>query len=280
MNITIAKGSLTMIVGEVGCGKSSLGEAIRGLTTTPFEGSSHSTSITTKNYWNTVRACPLESEIKIFAAEDETTIGEKGVNLCGGQKARIQPARAIYSDKDIYILDDPPSAVEAYGSLPRLRSGLQRHQPSVDVVEGEGWLDHSILVSHVLVEYWVKAMSRSACIRYNKLLDIVMDCPSSLFDTTPMGRLFNRFTGDIPQIDLFLFSQFLQVIGMWVGPIGQVVIVCVDMPWFLAIGLHILVLFMGLSLLSARVSQNLQRLESITRSPVLSHFSESVTGDG
>ncbi|KAK2948384.1 hypothetical protein BLNAU_16730 [Blattamonas nauphoetae] len=111
---------------------------MRGLTTTPFEGSSHSTSITTKNYWNTVRACPLESEIKNFAAEDETTIGEKGVILFGGQKARIQLARAIYSDKDIYILDDPPSAVEAYGSLPRLRSGLQRHQPSVDVVEGEG----------------------------------------------------------------------------------------------------------------------------------------------
>ena len=41
-------------------------------------------------------------------------IGEKGVNLSGGQKARITLARAIYSDKDIYLLDDPISAVDIH----------------------------------------------------------------------------------------------------------------------------------------------------------------------
>lgn len=41
-------------------------------------------------------------------------IGEKGVNLSGGQKARIALARAIYSDKDIYLLDDPISAVDVH----------------------------------------------------------------------------------------------------------------------------------------------------------------------
>lgn len=41
-------------------------------------------------------------------------IGEKGVNLSGGQKARIALARAIYSDKDIYLLDDPISAVDIH----------------------------------------------------------------------------------------------------------------------------------------------------------------------
>lgn len=41
-------------------------------------------------------------------------IGEKGINLSGGQKARISLARALYSDADIYLLDDPISAVDAY----------------------------------------------------------------------------------------------------------------------------------------------------------------------
>ncbi|KAK2963511.1 putative Canalicular multispecific organic anion transporter 2 [Blattamonas nauphoetae] len=125
-----------------------------------------------------------------------------------------------------------------------------------------------------------KATARSARINHNQLLDSVMNCPSSFFDTTPMGRILNRFTGDIPQIDQFLFSRFLQVIGMWVGLIGQIVIVSVDTPWFLAIGLPILVLYMGLLILYARVSRNLQRLESIARSPVLSHFNETISGAG
>ncbi len=42
----------------------------------------------------------------------KTTIGERGVNISGGQKARISLARAIYSDADIYLLDDPLSAVD------------------------------------------------------------------------------------------------------------------------------------------------------------------------
>lgn len=42
----------------------------------------------------------------------ETTIGERGINVSGGQKARISLARAVYSDADIYLLDDPLSAVD------------------------------------------------------------------------------------------------------------------------------------------------------------------------
>ena len=47
-------------------------------------------------------------------AEDNTEIGEKGINLSGGQKQRISLARAVYSDADIYLLDDPLSAVDPH----------------------------------------------------------------------------------------------------------------------------------------------------------------------
>lgn len=49
----------------------------------------------------------LKSDLESFIKKDETEIGEKGVNLSGGQKARIALARAIYSNSDIYLLDDP-----------------------------------------------------------------------------------------------------------------------------------------------------------------------------
>ncbi len=52
----------------------------------------------------------LKSDLEILNGDDLTEIGEKGVHLSGGQKARIALARALYSDKDIYFLDDPISA--------------------------------------------------------------------------------------------------------------------------------------------------------------------------
>ena len=54
----------------------------------------------------------LMRDMENFARGDETVIGERGVNISGGQKARISLARAVYSDADIYLLDDPLSAVD------------------------------------------------------------------------------------------------------------------------------------------------------------------------
>lgn len=54
----------------------------------------------------------LEKDIKMLSHGIDTTIGERGLNLSGGQKVRISLARAIYSDADIYLLDDPLSAVD------------------------------------------------------------------------------------------------------------------------------------------------------------------------
>ena len=53
-------------------------------------------------------------DIASFPAGDETEIGERGINLSGGQKLRVSLARAIYADADLYLLDDPLSAVDAH----------------------------------------------------------------------------------------------------------------------------------------------------------------------
>jgi ABC-type multidrug transport system fused ATPase/permease subunit len=66
-----------------------------------------------KRYKETIRCCALTRDLEILEFGDETEIGEKGVNLSGGQKARISLARAIYSNVTILLLDDPLSAVDA-----------------------------------------------------------------------------------------------------------------------------------------------------------------------
>ncbi|KAJ1887391.1 hypothetical protein LPJ66_009144, partial [Kickxella alabastrina] len=65
-------------------------------------------------YNRVIDACALRPDLAILAAGDMTEIGEKGINLSGGQKARVSLARAVYSRADVYILDDPLSAVDAH----------------------------------------------------------------------------------------------------------------------------------------------------------------------
>ena len=64
-------------------------------------------------YKSTLKACALEQDIKNFSHGELTEIGERGINMSGGQKQRIQLARAVYNDADVYLLDDPFSAVDA-----------------------------------------------------------------------------------------------------------------------------------------------------------------------
>ncbi|KAI4324776.1 hypothetical protein MLD38_030232 [Melastoma candidum] len=64
-------------------------------------------------YERAIKACALDKDINNFSHGDLTEIGQRGINMSGGQKQRIQLARAVYSDADIYLLDDPFSAVDA-----------------------------------------------------------------------------------------------------------------------------------------------------------------------
>ncbi|KAL6516215.1 Multidrug resistance-associated protein 5 [Orobanche gracilis] len=65
-------------------------------------------------YKSVIHACSLKKDLELFSHGDQTIIGDRGINLSGGQKQRLQLARALYQDADIYLLDDPFSAVDAY----------------------------------------------------------------------------------------------------------------------------------------------------------------------
>ena len=65
-----------------------------------------------RKYVETILACQLETDIKLMPAGDMTEIGEKGINLSGGQKARVSLARAVYKRPDVIMMDDPISALD------------------------------------------------------------------------------------------------------------------------------------------------------------------------
>ena len=138
LDIKVDAGSLAMVVGEVGSGKSSLLLAVlgemraRGRHDIDVNGTMAYTqqdpwiqnmslrdnillgrAYDQTRYQRVIHACALEPDLRILPAGDMTEIGEKGVNLSGGQRHRVALARACYQEADIYLLDDPLSAVDA-----------------------------------------------------------------------------------------------------------------------------------------------------------------------
>ena len=146
LSFTIKSGELVAIVGEVGCGKSSFLSAILG-EMEPINGSkvymprSNNNSDFTafcnqtpwvvndtlkgnivfgrpfdeKRYKQILKVCALVDDLAVLPAGDMTEIGERGINLSGGQKARVCLARSMYStDTKVLLLDDPLSAVDSH----------------------------------------------------------------------------------------------------------------------------------------------------------------------
>ena len=66
-----------------------------------------------RRYFEVLDVCCMQADLNNFSKGDLTEIGHRGVSLSGGQRVRVSLARALYSDADIYLLDDPLSAVDA-----------------------------------------------------------------------------------------------------------------------------------------------------------------------
>ncbi|XP_060518789.1 probable multidrug resistance-associated protein lethal(2)03659 isoform X2 [Cylas formicarius] len=138
ISMDVSSGQLAAVIGPVGSGKTTLLHAILK-ELLPVSGSAQiegSISYASQEPWlfvgsvrqnitfgqefnvakynEVVRVCALERDFALFPYGDRTIVGERGVSLSGGQRARINLARAVYKEADIYLLDDPLSAVDTH----------------------------------------------------------------------------------------------------------------------------------------------------------------------
>ncbi|KAJ5925970.1 oligomycin resistance ATP-dependent permease yor1 [Penicillium verhagenii] len=166
ISLSIRRGELLAVIGGIGSGKSSLLSALAGdmrkvqgtlkfhsdrafcpqtawiQNATVRDNILFGAPFDPEWYDKVITACQLRRDLQILSNGDATEIGERGINVSGGQKQRISLARAMYSNADILLLDDPLSAVDPYvgqaifdeaicGALGRKTRILATHQAHV-----------------------------------------------------------------------------------------------------------------------------------------------------
>ncbi|XP_040034735.2 ATP-binding cassette sub-family C member 4 isoform X1 [Gasterosteus aculeatus] len=484
--ITLKSHQLLTVIGPVGAGKSSLLSAILGelphdagvlkvkgrLTYASqqpwvFPGTIRSNvlfgrELDPKKYETVLRACALKRDLELLPDGDLTLIGDRGATLSGGQKARVNLARAVYQDADVYLLDDPLSAVDAEvgkhlfekcicGLLKNKSRILVTHQlqylkaadqivvlkeghimargtynelqfsgvdidalqkineeqkrcallsdpdnasllsqrtnhsrcsdssllppesPSADQlpveavhtmaeetraegnISGDIYLKYfsagcsplvlmvivllSVIaeVAYILQDWWLVYWARqeflnctaepigidtsvnathpvqelnlkfylgiysgltaaavvfgytrslvifrglvmSAQVLHNNMFSAVLQTPVHFFDVNPIGRILNRFSKDISQIDSTLPITFVDVYQLFFQNVGVVAVAACVIPFILIPVIPLLVVFLYLRRFYLCTSRDVKRLESTTRSPVFSHLSSSLQG--
>ena len=443
ISLDVKQGELVIITGVIGSGKTSLLNAIAGImprqhgmlkmngsclfcgvpwiqNATVKENILFGLPFDFKKYHEVIKACSLEADLDMLPAGEDTEIGERGINISGGQKARICLARAVYADNDILLMDDVLSAVDAkvgrdimnnciLGLLQKKTRVLATHQLSLiqsadkvvfinngkidvgtieeiskrnqdfvslmthattseqkdetkesqkkeatkEVLDGKlmrkedratnslgfnvyksymklgsgiftvwGWLAFYLLntalatfcqlFSSTWLSFWVeKKFSISSgsyiglyvmfCMLtvvflvnellslvyltntagyklHNKSLKRILHTPMLFLDTTPLGRVMNRFSRDTEVLDNEIGNQ-LRIVSYSLSSIIGVLILCiVYLPWF-AIAIPFLVfVFVAFASYYQASAREVKRLESTQRSFVYSTFGEILSG--
>lgn len=450
INLKVAKNELIILTGTIGCGKTSFLNAIMGFmpckagivsvdgslafcnqpwiqNATVKENILFGSEFDKNRYNQVLTVCNLDMDLENFQDGDNTEIGERGITLSGGQKSRINLARAVYADKDIILLDDVLSAVDAkvgksimseclQGYLKGKTRILATHQISligyadrivffngdgtVDVgtlleltgrnnkfsqlmtkntfekedEEAEdqetvldsmkqkapgitkgalmitenkavnglglevyknylhygsgkftsmGWIAFYLvntilatfcqLFSNTWLTFWIEQKFRNkkagfyiglyvmfsllaAVFLVNELLSLVylsntasrvlhmkgitriLHSPMSFIDTTPTGRILNRFSRDTEVLDNEISNQ-LRITSFSLASIIGVIILCIIyLPWFAIAVPFLAVVFVGISSFYQASAREIKRLDAVNRSFVYSSFGEILSG--
>ncbi|KAM8911370.1 ATP-binding cassette sub-family C member 2 [Lycaon pictus] len=115
-------------------------------------------------------------------------------------------------------------------------------------------------------------------ILHRQLLNNILQAPMSFFDTTPTGRIVNRFAGDISTVDDTLPQSLRSWILCFLGIISTLVMICMATPVFIIVIIPLSIIYVSIQIFYVATSRQLKRLDSVTRSPIYSHFSETVSG--
>ncbi|KAF3429704.1 hypothetical protein E2986_05904 [Frieseomelitta varia] len=265
-----------------------------------------------KRYYQALTVCSLKEDLNMLPGGDETEIGERGVNLSGGQKQRVALARALYANRDIYFLDDPLSAVDAHvgsyifknlilGALKDKCVLFVTHQVQniTDVSNNETIISNNlndnpnysyyqnIYISCVGVILFTSLL-RGLAIMYatinasttlhNRVFKKMIKSTVTFFETTPIGRIQNIFSRDIDEVDNYIPISVENMVQNIITCSFAIIFICAIVPWFCLALIVLALVFFYISKIFRVAMRDFKRLESTSRSPVLSFITTTIHG--
>ena len=120
--------------------------------------------------------------------------------------------------------------------------------------------------------------TRAARVLYMRMSESVLSAPMYFFETTPSGRIINRFTSDTMKMDFELLMTVSQWINCIASVVGALVLICAVNPWFLTVMPIFGFLYTLFYSMSSSATRDLQRLEAVSRSPIFTQFAETLNG--
>ncbi|XP_073110617.1 ABC transporter C family member 10 isoform X3 [Elaeis guineensis] len=341
INLEVKAGDKVAVCGEVGSGKSTLLAAILGevpktegmiqvygklayvsqmawiQTGNVQENILFGSVMDKQRYKETLEKCSLVKDLEMLPFGDLTEIGERGVNLSGGQKQRIQLARALYQDADIYLLDDPFSAVDAHtatslfneyvmGALSEKTVLLVTHQvdflPVFDsvLISQNAWMaanvdNPRVSVLQLIIVYLAIGFStlifllarsilvvvlglQSSRSLFSQLLNSLFRAPTSFFDSTPLGRILSRVSSDLSIVDLDVPFSLNFSINATMYAYSNIGVLAVVTWQVLFVAIPMVYLAIRLQSYYMATAKELMRINGTTKSLVANHLAESVAG--
>ncbi|KAJ2522441.1 hypothetical protein H4217_000740 [Coemansia sp. RSA 1939] len=253
INIECKRDELVAVVGRVGSGKSSLVSAVLGdmvkikgsvtvqgsiayvpqqawiMNATLRDNILFGHRLDQELYDKVIDACALRPDLEMLPSGNMTEIGEKGINLSGGQRARVSLARAVYACADVYILDDPLAAVDAHvgkhlyshviGPNGLLKSRARilvtnavqylNTANSIYMLENGRIVDHGTIEEYMMASWTYFCTNRWLAIR----LDMISAC--TMFCTAALLAVLQSIVGGISgsQVGLAL-TYALSIVGV------------------------------------------------------------------
>ncbi|KAG5645528.1 hypothetical protein DXG03_005803 [Asterophora parasitica] len=175
--------------------------------------------------------------------------------------------RKFDQPEGFYVRDIPL----LHSEVPELNTALQM---GIYVVLGVGQAISFFVMgsAFALLTYFASQSLHSAAI------ERVMHAPMSFFETTPLGRIMNRFSKDIDTIDNVLGDSLRMLAGSASAIMGAIIVIATILPWFLIGVACIIVLYVYSAAFYRASARELKRLDAVLRSSLYSHFSESLSG--
>lgn len=119
---------------------------------------------------------------------------------------------------------------------------------------------------------------RAARLLYKKLLMAVVRAPLRFFDTTPVGRIMNRFSNDFETVDSSIANNFSQLLSLIISVSSIIIVLAYITPAFVFVAAIISVAYLAVGKKYISTSRELKRLHSVSRSPIYSMFGETLAG--